>query len=120
MLFASTALADEPGYPDYVPQGQLRGELHSVGTDVMDSLTLAWLEVFRKAHPQVEATMEARGANTALPGLLNGGSQLAPLSRAVSAQEVETFTKKFGYPPTEIRVSSQVSHGKTSSSGMSL
>ena len=96
--------ADEPGYPDYVPQGNLSGELHSMGTDVMDTLTLAWLEIFRKAHPQVEATLEARGANTTFPGLMSGESQLGPISRAISAKEAEAFTKKFGYPPTEIRV----------------
>ena len=103
-LFAGAMFADEPGYPDYVPQGNLSGELHSMGTDVMDTLTLAWLEIFRKAHPQVEATLEARGANTTFPGLMSGESQLGPISRAISAKEIEAFTKKFGYPPTEIRV----------------
>lgn len=96
--------AVEDAYSDYTPQGGLGGELHSMGTDVMDTLMLAWLEIFRKAHPQVEATMEARGANTAFPGLLSGASHLAPLSRAASAGELAAFTKKFGYPPTEIRV----------------
>jgi phosphate transport system substrate-binding protein len=90
--------------PAYAPEGALAGELHLMGTDVMDTLTLAWLEVFRRAHPQVEATQEARGANTVFPGLLSGASQLGPLSREASAQEVAAFTKKFGYPPTAIRV----------------
>src|SRR5437660_2291116 len=76
-----------------------------MGTDGMEAMTLGWREIFRKAHPQVEATMEARGANTAIPGLLKGESQLAPLSRAISAREAEEFTRKFGYPATEIRVS---------------
>src|SRR5437870_4791514 len=103
-LAMSASLGASDAYPDYAPEVALNGELHSMGTDVMDGLTLAWLEIFRKAHPQVEATMEARGANTAFPGLLSGESQLAPLSRAASAKEVEAFAKKFGYPPTEIRV----------------
>ena len=104
VLAPAVASRGQNAYPEYTPQGSLSGELHSVGTDVMDGLTLAWLEIFRKAYPQVEATMEARGANTAFPGLLSGESQLAPLSRAVSPKEVATFTKKFGYPPTEVRV----------------
>src|SRR5258708_39451487 len=37
--------------PAYTPQGALTGELHAMGTDVMDTLTLAWLEIFRKAPP---------------------------------------------------------------------
>ena len=104
-LFASALFAAEPAYPDYAPQGNLSGELHSMGTDVMDTLTLAWLEIFRKAHPQVEATLEARGANTTFPGLTSGASQLGPISRAITAKETEAFVKKFGYAPTEIRVS---------------
>lgn len=48
--------------------------------------------------------MEARGANTAIPGLLSGVSQLAPLSRPITPAEVESFTWKFGYAPTEFRV----------------
>ena len=101
-LFA-TSLATA-ALPDFAPRGALTGELHLVGTDVMDTLTLAWLEVFRKAHPQVEATQEARGASSAFPGLLNGTSQLGPISRDPSAQEVSAFTQKFGYSPTCIRV----------------
>jgi len=105
-LVAGRAAAALPGdgYPDYLPVGGLTGELHSMGTDVMDGLTVAWLDIFRKAHPQVEATMEARGANTAIPGLINGASQLAPISRAISPVEAESFAAKFGYPPTEFRV----------------
>lgn len=103
LALATTGLAGEP-MPAYAPQGTLAGELHLMGTDVMDTLTLAWLEIFRRSHPQVEATQEARGANTVFPGLMSGASQLGPLSREASAQEVAAFTKKFGYPPTAIRV----------------
>ena len=102
---AAVLAAAESDYPRYEPQGNLNGELHSVGTDVMDTVTLAWFEIFRKAHPQVEATMAARGASTAFPGLIAGDGQLAPLSRGATAKEAEAFVKKFGYPPTEIRVS---------------
>ena len=97
-------LGGAESYPEFAPQGRLSGELHCMGTDVMDGLTVAWLDIFRHAHPQVEATMEARGADTAFPGLLAGRSQLAPLSRSASAQEVADFVGKFGYPPTAVRV----------------
>ncbi len=100
MSAASPAIAAPPD----PPQDALAGELHLVGTDVMDTLTLAWLEVFRGAHPRVEATQEARGAVTAFPALLNGTSHIGPVSRAVTTQEVSDFTQKFGYPPTCIRV----------------
>jgi phosphate transport system substrate-binding protein len=35
---------------------------------------------------------------------MSGLSQLGPLSREASTQEVAAFTKKYGYPPTAIRV----------------
>jgi len=100
LLAASVATA---ATPDFTARGALAGELHLVGTDVMDTLTLSWLEIFRKAHPQVEATQEARGASSAFPALLNGVGQIGPLSRDPSAQEVAAFTQKFGYAPTCIR-----------------
>jgi phosphate transport system substrate-binding protein len=104
-LLASYApLVASDSYLEFTPQGRLSGELHCMGTDVMDGLTVAWLDIFRHAYPQVEATMEARGANTAFPGLISGKSQIAPLSRAASSQEIADFKAKFGYPPTEVRV----------------
>ena len=99
---AGSAMGAE-GLPDYAPEGALAGELHLMGTDVMDTLTVSWLEIFRQAHPRVEATQEARGANTTFPGLLSGLSQLGTLSREATTQEMAAFTKKFGYPPTAIR-----------------
>jgi phosphate transport system substrate-binding protein len=104
LFLATSSARAEEAYPEYLPGGQLNGELHSMGTDVMDTVVLAWLEVFRKAHPQVEATMEARGANTTFPGLLTGQSQLGPISRAIFPREREQFARTYGYPPTEIRV----------------
>ncbi|MDB6170675.1 MAG: Phosphate transporter substrate-binding protein PhoT family [Verrucomicrobia bacterium] len=104
LAFASAAGA-APAYPGYTPQGKLDGELHCVGSDVMDTITLGWLEIFRKAHPQVAATIEARVASSAFTGLLTGHGQIGPISRPIFPSETAEFVKKFGYPPTEIRVS---------------
>lgn len=100
-----SGLAAGESYPDYAARGNLTGELHSVGTDVMDTMTLGWLEIFRKAHPQVAATIEARVASSAFAGLMSGQGQVAPISRSFSPKEVAAFAAKFGHPPTEILVS---------------
>jgi len=91
-------------YPEYVPQGELSGELHSVGADTMDTVTLGWLEIIRKSHPLIEATMEARSAATAITGLISGQGQLGPNTRMIYPNEAAAFTRKFGYAPTVVRV----------------
>jgi phosphate transport system substrate-binding protein len=99
---ASSAV--DPALPPYQPQGGLRGELHSVGADVMDVVTLGWLELYRAAHPKVTATMEARAPGTAIPSLVNGWGQVGPVARELFPHEMAMFEEKFGYKPTAIRV----------------
>jgi phosphate transport system substrate-binding protein len=94
----------DPALPAYQPQGGLRGELRSVGADVMDVVTLGWLELFRAAQPKVAASMEARAPGTAIPALVNGWGQVGPIARELFPHEVQQFAEKFGYPPTRIRV----------------
>lgn len=100
---AETAPVD-PALPSYQPQGSLSGELRSVGADVMDVVTLGWLELFRAAHPKVVASLEARAPGTAVPALVSGLGQVGPVARELFPYEVQQFTEKFGYPPTLIRV----------------
>src|SRR4051812_351277 len=83
--------AVDPALPSFQPQGVLRGELHSVGADVMDDLTMSWIRVFRTAHPQVAVTMEARAPGTAIPALVNGWGQLGPVARELFPFEEEMF-----------------------------
>jgi phosphate transport system substrate-binding protein len=101
---AAEAPGVDPALPAYQPQGGLRGELHSVGADVMDVVTLGWLELFRAAHPKVTATLEARAPGTAIPALVNGWGHLGPVARELFPHEEEQFREKFGYAPTAVRV----------------
>lgn len=96
--------AADPALPAFQPQGVLRGELHSVGADVMDTLTLSWIQLFRAAHPKVAVTMEARAPGTAIPALINGWGQLGPVARELFPFEESSFVEKLGYKPTAIRV----------------
>jgi phosphate transport system substrate-binding protein len=63
-----------------------------------------WAETFRKAYPSVQVQVEGKGSSTAPPALIAGTAQLAPMSRAMKADELDAFEKKFGYPPTQVRV----------------
>jgi len=105
-LFAGVAAGAQADYPEYVPCGRLSGELHTIGSPTMDTITLGWIELFRAAHGEIEdvTTMEARSNTSIVPGLVGGQSQLGPASRSLFPAEVAEFAKAFGYEPTQIRV----------------
>jgi len=104
LCIGSACAADK--YPEYQPGEKLAGEFHTMGSPAMDTVTLAWIELFRAAHPEIEdvTTIEARSNNTVLTGLISGQSHVGPASRALFPGERKTFVEKFGYEPTEIRV----------------
>lgn len=80
------------------------GTLRSVGADTMDGMTFGWLRMFRRLHPEVDATIEARSSLTAAPALTSGLADVAPIAREFLPGEHDAFVQKFGYPPLLIRV----------------
>ena len=93
-------------------------ELHLVGADVMDEITLGWVRLFRKAYPRLSVTMEARASGTGGPALTDGRAELAPVGRELLPAEERAFVEKFGYKPLAIKVAtgSVGSLGKTATS----
>ena len=63
-----------------------------------------WAESFKKHYPNVQIQIEGKGSSTAPPALIAGTAQLGPMSREMKPTEIDEFEKKFGYPPTKIRV----------------
>ena len=63
-----------------------------------------WAEGFQKQYPNVRVQIEGKGSSTAPPALISGTAQLGPMSRAMKAEEIDEFEKKYGYKPTAIRV----------------
>ncbi len=104
-IFGIAARA-ETTYPEYRSGPKLAGEFHAMGSPTMDTITLGWIELFREAHLEIEdvTTMEARSNLTVVTGLISGESHVGPASRSLFPSETEAFVKKFGYPPTQIRV----------------
>jgi phosphate transport system substrate-binding protein len=93
----------DPNLSPYRPVAALTGKLTSVGSDTLHPLIQAWGDRFKGYYPEVELQIEAKGSNTAPPALIEGVSQLCPMSRALNAREIEGFEKKFGYKPLAIR-----------------
>ncbi|MBN8218512.1 MAG: phosphate ABC transporter substrate-binding protein [Spirochaetes bacterium] len=104
VLLRAQAVAVDPKIPAYAPASGISGNLSSVGSDSLNNVMTLWAEGFKKAHPNVVVQIEGKGSSTAPPALVSGTAQLGPMSRAMKAEEMDAFEKKYGYKPTEIRV----------------
>jgi len=89
---------------DYVKVQGVAGNLNSVGSDTLNNMMTFWAEGFRKKYPNVNIQIEGKGSSTAPPALIEGTSQIGPMSRKMKAKESQAFEGKFGYKPTAIGV----------------
>ncbi|MBU2537564.1 MAG: substrate-binding domain-containing protein, partial [Proteobacteria bacterium] len=101
--FANPITVD-PKTPAYKKVSGVSGNLDSIGSDTLNNLMTYWAEGFRKEYPNVRIQIEGKGSSTAPPALISGTAQLGPMSRTMKAEEVDAFTKKYGYAPTKIGV----------------
>jgi len=95
----------DPKLPSYKKVDGVAGNLNSVGSDTLNNMMTFWAEGFRKIYPNVNIQIEGKGSSTAPPALIEGTSQLGPMSRAMKKQEIEAFEGKYGFKPTTIGVS---------------
>ena len=91
--------------PDYKKVDGVAGTLNSVGSDTLNNMMTFWAEGFRKIYPNVNIQIEGKGSSTAPPALIEGTSQLGPMSRPMKKKEIEAFEAKYGFKPTTIGVS---------------
>lgn len=108
LLSATAAFAQievDPALKPYKPVSGVSGNLNSIGSDTLNNLMTLWAEGFRAIYPNVNIQIEGKGSSTAPPALIEGTAQLAPMSRAMKGSEIDAFEKKYGYKPTEIKVS---------------
>lgn len=102
---AAAQVKVDPVLPAYTPVSGISGNLVSIGSDTLNNLMTLWAEGFRKQYPNVKIEVEGKGSSTAPPALIAGTAQLGPMSRAMRKSEIDAFEKKYGYKPTEIKVS---------------
>jgi phosphate transport system substrate-binding protein len=94
----------DPAVAAYTKVSGVAGNLSSIGSDTLNNLMTFWAESFSAAYPSVRVQVEGKGSSTAPPALIEATAQLGPMSRAMKPDELDAFEKKFGYPPTQIRV----------------
>jgi phosphate transport system substrate-binding protein len=100
----SAAIALDQRLPAYQAVTGISGHLKSVGSDTLNIAMTLWAKRFKDLYPGVNIEIEGKGSATAPPALLEGASQFAPMSRPMTAAEVEAFEKKYGYKATGFRV----------------
>ncbi len=107
-LFAAPALMAQvqvdKELPEYKAVEGISGTVKSVGSDTLNELMTGWAEDFHRLYPNVKIEIEGKGSSTAPPALIEGTSQFGPMSREMKGSEVDDFKKKYGYPPTQIKV----------------
>lgn len=94
----------DPNLPQYQSTSGVSGNLNSVGSDTLNNLMTYWAEDFKAIYPNVNIQIEGKGSSTAPPALMEGTSQLGPMSRPMKSKEKDDFEAEYGYKPTEIRV----------------
>lgn len=93
----------DPKLKNYKQTSGVSGNLNSIGSDTLNNLMTFWAEGFKAIYPNVNIQIEGKGSSTAPPALIEGTSQLGPMSRAMKSKEVNSFEKEFGYKPTQVR-----------------
>jgi phosphate transport system substrate-binding protein len=100
----TAAIALDANLPAYQAVSGISGQLKSVGSDTLNNEMELWAKGFEGQYPGVKIEIEGKGSATAPPALLEGASQFAPMSRAMTADEIAAFEKKYGYKPVHFRV----------------
>ncbi|MCB9799712.1 MAG: phosphate ABC transporter substrate-binding protein PstS family protein [Candidatus Omnitrophica bacterium] len=98
------AVEVDPNIPEYQSAGSVSGNMNSVGSDTLNNLMTYWAEAYQGIYPSVNVQIEGKGSSTAPPALIEGTSQLGPMSRPMKSAEQDAFEAKYGYKPTTIRV----------------
>ena len=90
--------------PTYRRAASVSGNFTSVGFDTFNNLTTLWAEEYKRLYPNVNIQIQGAGSSPAPLALIEGVSSFGPMSRIMTAHEVEAFEKKQGYLPTAVGV----------------
>jgi len=80
MIATPGAFALDQNLPAYRADGALSGHIKSVGSDTLGREVALWAKAFNELYPDVIIDIEAKGSATAPAALLEGVSQLGPMT----------------------------------------
>ena len=82
----------------------MAGTLSATGSDTVANLTTFWAEEFKRIYPNVNIQIQATGSSAAPTALTEITANIGLMSRSMRRVEIESFTARYGYPPTPIPV----------------
>lgn len=114
----------DPHIQSYAKATGVSGGLTVAGSEMMKALSHRWEGKLREFYPGLAIQIHGIGSETGPPALLEGKAQIAAMSRQLTKKEIEDFTKRFGYEPTEVPVAADALsvfvHRDNPISGMTL
>ena len=90
--------------PFYQPLTQVKGRLHISGSDSMKPLLSAMLDELKRRHTGIKFSLTGEGSQTGLTDLLEHRTEVAAMSRRMTASEIAEFVKEYGHEPAEVPV----------------
>ena len=92
----------DPNLPIYHPLAidQVKGELKLGGSNTLSHVAAVWMASFQQIYPQAKIDIQVNGSRAAVADVKQGTTHIGLLSRRVREDEVASFHKSFGYPPT--------------------
>ena len=104
MAMLSSHVVYSTPLPAYHQQENIRGNLTTVGSDTLAHLMTQWADLFKRHYPAVNLQIQTLGSSSAVPALVESTAQFGTMSRRMSKAERASFERRYGYPPTEIKV----------------
>lgn len=77
----------------------LSGQVISIGSGSGNEVFSRWAAAFMERHPGTTIDVTGSGSGSAFPALIEGRSDIAPMSRPMTDGMIDAFTKTKGYPP---------------------
>ncbi|AMG30074.1 phosphate ABC transporter substrate-binding protein [Grimontia hollisae] len=103
LLMVPPSLAEDH-LPAYHRIENVSGNLSTVGSDTLANLVTQWGSLFKQYYPSVNVQIQTSGSSTAVPALIEATTQFGTMSREMHPREIELFERRYGYPPTAIKV----------------
>ena len=101
---APTAAAGAAELPEYQAASGVSGTLSATGSDTVANLTTLWAEEFKRVYPNINIQIQATGSSAAPTALTEITANIGLMSRNMRRGEIQSFTARYGYPPTPIPV----------------
>lgn len=90
--------------PAYVPTAKVTGTIRMWGSNYFTDSPLAgyWAEEFQRYHPEVKFDFHLNTTQHAIPGLIFGMSDIGPMGREITWDELLSFQREHKRLPTGI------------------